>query len=59
MKGGIMPKIETASFEQVLAEHEELRKWLAQLRGFLAEPRPEILTPGYHTWAATLSRKLR
>lgn len=46
------------SFEQVLAEHEELRTWLVQLRDFLNESRPAIRTPGYHTWAADLSRKL-
>lgn len=53
-----MSKTDVVSFEQIMAEHEELRAWLARLREFLAGPRPEIRTPGYHTWAATLSRML-
>lgn len=44
--------------DQVVREHEELRALLRELRAFLGEPRPEIGTKGFHTWAANLSKQL-
>jgi hypothetical protein len=44
--------------DKIVVEHRELRKLTATLRQFLDAPRPEIGTPGAHTWAADLADKL-
>lgn len=44
--------------EQMLAEHAKLRSTLDEVRGFLAEPRPEPSTKGSHTWATEMSQHL-
>ena len=41
-------------FDTVLEQHTELRSLTGELRKFLEKPRPEIKTPGSHTWASIL-----
>ena len=45
-------------FENIVVEHQELRKMTAALRAFIEAPRPEIGTPGSHTWATDLAEQL-
>ena len=44
--------------EQILAEHRQLETSIANLRGFLQAPRPEIGEEGWRRWSARLSRDL-
>jgi hypothetical protein len=44
--------------DKIVVEHQELRKLTAALRTFLDVPRPEIGTPGAHTWANELAEQL-
>ena len=44
--------------DKIVDEHRELRTMTDALRAFLATPRPQIGTPGAHTWAADLAEQL-
>jgi hypothetical protein len=43
---------------QVLEEHRHLREIIADLKSFLAAPRPKVGENGAHTWSSELSRRL-
>lgn len=43
---------------QVLEEHRHLRRIIADLKSFLAAPRPEVGQKGAHTWSSELSQRL-
>jgi hypothetical protein len=52
-----MQEVDTG-IHTIATEHQELRKMIAALRTFLEAPRPEIGTPGAHTWAADFAEHL-
>ena len=56
-----MPHVEKkqpAWLGQILDEHEDLRRCLAEIRGFLSSPRPSIGVEGCHSWAAACATRL-
>ncbi len=54
-----MPEVLTKEWAaQVMAEHEDLRAMVEEIRVFLDRPRPEVGQTGAHTWAVGLARRL-
>ena len=44
--------------DKIVEDHDELKNDLAEFRGFLGSPRPDMGNRGYHTWAAACAVRL-
>ena len=55
-----MPETTTTHewIQTVLEEHRQLNAMVAELRGFLERPRPEVGRKGAHRWSTELTRHL-
>jgi hypothetical protein len=53
-----MKETTTPAWKRMLQIHEQLVAEIKEHRTFLEDPRPEIGTPGYHTWAEALCARL-
>lgn len=49
---------ESRWIDQVREEHLQLDALVAEIEGFMAQPRPELGKKGSHTWASDLSSRL-
>jgi len=46
------------AYEQILAEHRELRQTIRMLKDYVTSPRPDITDAEHHAWAEGLANKL-
>lgn len=54
-----MVEVVTASYEQILEEHQEIHRMTDELREYLDRPRPDVTDEAEaHLWAEGLSRRL-